>query len=75
MGYMERFYFRYYLTILLLSFDKPLFLAKDVAEWIEHSNVSKMIKDADLEEYEVVKMRLPTLTHRRRFIRSINAIT
>ena len=44
------------------TFDEPLFLAKDVAECIEHSNVSKMMKDADLDEYEVVKMKLPTLT-------------
>ena len=25
------------------TMDDPLFLAKDVANWIEHSNVSKMV--------------------------------
>ncbi|MBF7025946.1 phage antirepressor [Staphylococcus kloosii] len=42
--------------------EEPLFLAKDVAEWIEHSNTSKMVKDAELEEWETVKHKLPTLT-------------
>jgi prophage antirepressor-like protein len=32
------------------SFYNPLFLAKDVAEWIEHSNVSKMLENVDAEE-------------------------
>lgn len=35
--------------------EAPLFLAKDVAEWIEHSNVSKMIEDCDLDESEMTK--------------------
>lgn len=30
--------------------DEPLFLAKDVALWIQHSNVSKMIQSIDKEE-------------------------
>ena len=30
--------------------ENPLFLAKDVAEWIEHSDVSKMIRSVDEEE-------------------------
>ena len=30
--------------------DEPLFKAKDVAEWIGHSNVSTMIKDIDEDE-------------------------
>ena len=30
--------------------DEPLFKAKDVAEWIGHSNVSAMIKDIDEDE-------------------------
>ena len=30
--------------------ENPLFLAKDVAEWIEHSDVSKMIRSVDQEE-------------------------
>ena len=32
------------------SIDEPLFLAKDVAEWIEHSDVSTMLKKIDEEE-------------------------
>lgn len=35
--------------------EKPLFLAKDIAEWIEHSNVAKMIEDAQLDEDELIK--------------------
>lgn len=35
--------------------EAPLFLAKDVAAWIEHSNVSKMIEDCDLDESEMTK--------------------
>ena len=30
--------------------ENPLFKAKDVAEWIEHSNPSKMVEDAELDE-------------------------
>ncbi len=30
--------------------EEPLFLAKDVAEWIDHSNVTMMVKSADKEE-------------------------
>ena len=30
--------------------DEPLFLAKDVAEWIEHSDRTKMLKGIDEEE-------------------------
>jgi anti-repressor protein len=36
--------------------DNPLFLAKDVAEIIQHSNASKMIKDSDLEDDDIVKI-------------------
>lgn len=32
------------------TIDNPLFLASDVADWIEHSQVSKMIKSIDNEE-------------------------
>ena len=32
------------------TFEEPLFLAKDVAEWIEHSNVSKMLNSVDEDE-------------------------
>ena len=37
--------------------ENALFLAKDVADWIEHSNVSKMINSVD--EDEKVKAMLP----------------
>ena len=30
--------------------ENPLFLAKDVAEWIEHSNVTHMVKNVDEDE-------------------------
>ena len=45
------------------DFENPLFLAKDVANWIEHSNASKMVSDADLDETEKVTGRLSTLTN------------
>jgi prophage antirepressor-like protein len=45
------------------TLENPLFLARDVAEWIEHSNPSKMIKDAKLEESEIVKQQISTLTN------------
>lgn len=32
------------------TFDEPLFLAKDVAEWIENSNVSQMLNVVDDDE-------------------------
>ncbi|MCL1935565.1 MAG: phage antirepressor KilAC domain-containing protein [Defluviitaleaceae bacterium] len=32
------------------SFENPLFLAKDVANWIEHSDVSMMLQNIDKEE-------------------------
>ena len=32
------------------DFDNPLFLAKEVAEWIEHSDVSTMIRNIDDDE-------------------------
>lgn len=38
--------------------ENPLFLAKDVAEWIEHSDTSKMIRSVD--EDEKVKNNVPT---------------
>lgn len=37
----------------------PLFLAKEVAEWIEHSDVSKMVRSVD--EDEKVQNIVPTL--------------
>lgn len=32
------------------SVENPLFLAKDVAEWIEHSDVSTMLRNIDEKE-------------------------
>lgn len=32
------------------DFENPLFLAKDVAEWIEHSDSTEMLKNVDDEE-------------------------
>ena len=32
------------------DFENPLFLAKDVAEWIEHSKVSIMLESVDDDE-------------------------
>lgn len=32
------------------DFENPLFLAKDVAEWIEHSNLTMMINSVDEDE-------------------------
>lgn len=32
------------------SVDEPLFMAKDVAEWIEHSDVSTMMRNVDEDE-------------------------
>ena len=32
------------------DFENPLFLAKEVAEWIEHSQVSKMLQSIDEDE-------------------------
>lgn len=36
--------------------ENPLFLAKDVAEWIEHSNVSVMLDKVDNEEKELIQI-------------------
>ena len=38
------------------DFENPLFLAKDVAEWIEHSNVTKMLNSIDKTEKIVIKI-------------------
>ena len=43
--------------------ENPLFKAKDVAEWIEHSNPSKMVEDAELDETDVAKLSVGTLTN------------
>lgn len=37
------------------TIEEPLFLAKDVADWIDHKNTSKMIADAELDDTELVK--------------------
>lgn len=36
---------------------------RHVANWIEHSNASKMVSDADLSETDFVKDTLSTLTN------------
>ncbi|WP_332856843.1 Bro-N domain-containing protein [Clostridium paraputrificum] len=36
--------------------ENPLFLAKDVANWIEHSNVSMMLNKIDDEEKELIQI-------------------
>ena len=38
------------------TFEEPMFLAKDVAEWIEHSNVSKMLNAIDEEEKTTITL-------------------
>lgn len=43
------------------SVENPFFKADDVAKWIEHSNVSKMLLNID--EDEKLKARLSTLTN------------
>ena len=43
--------FKIYNTI-----EEPFFLAKDVAEWIEHSNVSTMVNKVDDEEKEMIQI-------------------
>ena len=37
------------------SWENPLFLGKDVAEWIEHSNPTMMLKSVD-EDEKVLKI-------------------
>ena len=39
------------------TIEKPLFLAKDVANWIENSNTSQMVRNID--EYEKIKAIAP----------------
>lgn len=38
------------------DFENPLFLARDVAEWIEHSNVTAMLNSVDSTEKIVIKI-------------------
>ncbi|MCC0627459.1 MULTISPECIES: phage antirepressor KilAC domain-containing protein [unclassified Clostridioides] len=42
--------------IIYGTLEKPLFLAKDVAEWIEHSNVSTMLSNIEVEEKELIQI-------------------
>lgn len=44
------------------TFENLLFKATDVAIWIEHSNVSSMISDLELEE-EKIKLQISTLNN------------
>ena len=39
------------------TIEDPLFLAKDIAEWIEHSNPRVMVQSVD--EDEKIKLRNP----------------
>lgn len=43
------------------DFENPLFKADDVAQWIEHSNVSKMLESID--DNEKIKLEVGTLTN------------
>lgn len=43
------------------TFDNPLFKADDVAEWIEHSNTSMMLKP--IEEDEKILQQIGTLNN------------
>ena len=43
------------------TFDNPLFKADDVAEWIEHSNTSMMLKP--VEEDEKILQQIATLNN------------
>lgn len=43
------------------DFENPLFLAKDVAEWIEHSNPSAMV--ANIDEDEKTTLKIGTLNN------------
>lgn len=36
--------------------ENPIFLAKDVAEWIEHSNVSVMLSNVDEDEKKLIEI-------------------
>lgn len=38
--------------------DNPLFLAKDIAEWIEHSDVSMMVKNLEVGEEKLIQTML-----------------
>lgn len=38
------------------TWEQPYFLAKEVAEWIEHSNVSMMLSKVDDEEKELIQI-------------------
>lgn len=41
------------------TFEEPLFLAKDVAEWIEHSNPSMMLNTVDEDEKGIYNVYTP----------------
>ena len=49
--------------------DEPLFVAKDVAEWIEHSNPTEMLKSVDEDE------KLTSTILRAGQIREVNLLT
>ena len=41
------------------TFEQPLFLAKDVAEWLEHSNAASMVSSVDADE----KIQMTTINN------------
>lgn len=51
------------------TFEEPLFLANDVAEWIEHSNVTEMLRSVDEDE------KLPSVILRAGQNRQCNFLT
>ena len=38
------------------TIENPLFLARDVANWIEHSNVSMMLSKVDEDEKQIIQI-------------------
>lgn len=47
--------------ICSINAEDPLFLAKDVAEWIEHTNPSMMLKKVDEDEKQLIEV--PTINN------------
>ncbi len=63
------------------NFENPLFLAKDVASWIEHSNARMMLQSVDEDEKQCVSnpyalqgQKKTMVFNRVRIIRSANAV-
>ena len=45
------------------TYEEPLFLAKDVAEWIGHSQVSKMLDTVDDHSFFITENNIAVLAH------------